>query len=73
MEVHAGDPITQAVVLLIDKEALVPLVDLLDPDDPLRLVQGDGFVDLLVDELFEFSLILDIFGDLQHALINCPL
>ena len=73
MEVHAGYPIAQAVMLLIDKEALIPLVDLLKPDDPLRLIQRNRFVDLLIDKLFEFSLILDLFRDLLHALIECPL
>jgi len=34
------------------------------------LIQRDGFVDFLVDKLFEFSLILDIFGDRQHSFIE---
>ena len=72
MEVHARDPIAQAVVLLIDKKALIPLIDLLNPDYPLWLIKRYGFVDLLVDEKFELSLILDFFGDFLHALIEGP-
>ena len=67
MIVHACCSISEAVVLLVNDDRVLALIVVLEPYSPLRLVQGELLVKILIDDLLNVFLVVTLFRDaLEH-------
>ncbi len=73
VEVHAGNPITHAVMLLVDYERLLFIIILVNPNYPLWMIERYGLINLFINELLDIPFVFDSHWHLTNRQVDYTL
>ncbi len=70
VEVHAGNPVTHTVMLLVDYERLLFIIILVNPNNPLWMIERYGLINLFINELLDIPFVFDSHWNLTNRKVN---